>query len=202
MSRGNVELCRPSARRKEVGRLRADGLSYSEIAIRLGLSKATVAYHARRLGIPADDRFARRYDWKEVQAAVDSGLSVRECAERFGFCTATWSKAVKRGDVCPREWVTPIDALLVAGRRRSRGHIKARLIKEGLKQNRCEACGITEWRGKPLNMELHHVNGDGSDNRLENLQLLCGNCHSQTDNWGGRGARLKPKSRHRKRSAH
>ena len=43
--------------------------------------------------------------------------------------------------------------------------------------------------GEPLNMELHHVNGDGSDNRLENLQLLCGNCHSQTDNWGGRGAR-------------
>jgi len=32
---------------------------------------------------------------------------------------------------------------------------------------------------------LHHVNGDGADNRLENLQLLCGNCHSQTDNWVG-----------------
>jgi 5-methylcytosine-specific restriction endonuclease McrA len=36
-------------------------------------------------------------------------------------------------------------------------------------------------------LELHHVNGDGNDNRLENLNLLCGNCHSQTDNWGGRG---------------
>jgi 5-methylcytosine-specific restriction endonuclease McrA len=42
---------------------------------------------------------------------------------------------------------------------------------------------------RPLSMQLHHINGDGSDNRLENLQLLCGNCHSQTDNWGGRGIR-------------
>ena len=61
------------------------------------------------------------------------------------------------------------------------------MIRAGLKENRCENCGITEWLGKPLSMELHHVNGDGRDNRLENLQLLCGNCHAQTDNWGGRG---------------
>lgn len=94
----------------------------------------------------------------------------------------------------PREWITPIDDLLVAGRKRSRGHLKARLVKEGLKQNQCEICGITKWLGKPLSMELHHVNGDGTDNRLENLQLLCGNCHSQTDNWGGRGLRRKART--------
>ncbi len=89
----------------------------------------------------------------------------------------------------PRPWVTPIENLLVTGMRRSRSHVKARLLREGLKENRCETCGITEWRGRPLSMELHHVNGDGEDNRLENLQLLCGNCHAQTDNWGGRGRR-------------
>ena len=89
----------------------------------------------------------------------------------------------------PRPWVIPIEDLLVTGTRRNRSHIKARLLKEGLKENRCEVCGITEWRGRILNMELHHVNGDGEDNRLENLQLLCGNCHAQTDNWGGRGRR-------------
>lgn len=180
---------RASKLRELVGRLRAEGLSYRAIGNRLGVSKATVAYHARRLGTPADDRCARRYDWDEIQAAVDAGLSVRECRERFGFAQATWTQAVRRGAVSPREWITPISELLVAGRRRSRGHLKARLINAGLKENRCETCGITEWRGKPLSMELHHVNGDGSDNRLENLQLLCGNCHAQTDNWGGRGSR-------------
>jgi 5-methylcytosine-specific restriction endonuclease McrA len=82
----------------------------------------------------------------------------------------------------------PLESLLVIGRRQTnRAHIKSRLIHAELKENRCEECGIKEWRGKPLNMELHHINGDGTDNRLENLQLLCGNCHAQTDNWGGRG---------------
>lgn len=81
-----------------------------------------------------------------------------------------------------------MDELLVVGRHQTnRSHLKQRLLGAGLKENRCEACGIVEWQGKPLSMELHHVNGDGADNRLENLQLLCGNCHSQTENWGGRG---------------
>jgi 5-methylcytosine-specific restriction endonuclease McrA len=176
-----------SRRRGLVARLRGEGMSYSAIGRRLGISKSTVAYHARRLGIPADDRCARRYDWAEIQAAVDEGLALRECMKRFGFTRGSWAKAVKRGDVVPRQWITSMEELLVVGPRRGRGHIKARLLREGLKESRCEVCGLSEWLGKPLSLELHHINGRGNDNRLENLQLLCGNCHSQTDNWGGRG---------------
>ena len=150
------------------------------------MAKSTVAYHVRRLGEPADDRFARRYDWAEVQQAVDAGASLRECVAKFGFSRASWEKAVKRGELTPRQWITPIEDLLVAGRRRNRGHVKRRLVAEGLKGDCCETCGIAAWRGGPLAMALHHVNGDGLDNRLENLQLLCPNCHSQTANYGGR----------------
>ncbi len=80
----------------------------------------------------------------------------------------------------------PIEELLVVGRRTARGHLNMRLIAAGLKENRCELCGLDAWRGEPLSIALHHINGDGLDNRLENLQFLCPNCHSQTDTFGGR----------------
>ncbi len=81
----------------------------------------------------------------------------------------------------------PVELLLVDGRvQTNRSHLKQRLLAEGLKENRCESCGLTEWQGKPLNMQLHHNNGRGKDNRLENISFLCPNCHAQTETWGGR----------------
>ena len=72
--------------------------------------------------------------------------------------------------------------------------LKQKLLKEGLKTNKCEICGITEWQGQPLVMQLHHINGNPTDNRLENLQMLCPNCHSQTDNFCGSANKTeKPK---------
>jgi 5-methylcytosine-specific restriction endonuclease McrA len=65
--------------------------------------------------------------------------------------------------------------------------VAGRARNAGLKVERCERCGLTEWLGAPICIELHHRNGDGRDNRPENLELRCPNCHSQTDNWGGRG---------------
>jgi Zn finger protein HypA/HybF involved in hydrogenase expression len=65
-------------------------------------------------------------------------------------------------------------------------NLKARLFQAGLKEQRCERCGIADWRGNPLSFALHHVNGDRHDNRLENLEIMCPNCHSQTDNFARR----------------
>ena len=167
------------------------GLSRAEIARRLGVTKSTVSYHAQRLDLPSDDKAARRYDWTEIQRAYDEGLSFRQCSERFGFCSDSWSEAVRRGDINPRPAGMPIEDLLVCGRKTNRSHLKGRLLREGLKQNRCERCGLTEWLAEPLNMALHHVNGDGQDNRLSNIQFLCPNCHAQTENYSGRGIRSK-----------
>jgi len=172
--------------RERIRQLHAEGLSQKEIADRLGVAKTTVNFHVRRLDVPVDERFAKRYDWKAIRQAYERGLSMRQCMRKFGFSSHAWYAAVKRGDVKPRPAVIPIEDLLVVGRKTSRHHLKTRLLKEGLKENRCEQCGISTWRGKPLNVQLHHKNGDGSDNRLPNLIFLCPNCHSQTDTYGGR----------------
>lgn len=170
------------------------GRTLAEIARELGLSKPTISYHARHLGIPKQERCNRRYDWAEVQRYYDGGHSITECQRHFGFARTTFWDAVNRGAVVTRPQAMPLDELLVVGGVRHRGHVKRRLIGAGLKENRCEECGIDEWRGRPLSLALHHVNGDGKDNRLENLLLLCPNCHSQTDNFAGRNVkRVRPR---------
>lgn len=64
--------------------------------------------------------------------------------------------------------------------------LKKRLLSEGYKEKKCECCGLTEWQGKEMPLELHHINGNNTDNRIENLEILCPNCHALTDNYRGR----------------
>lgn len=63
--------------------------------------------------------------------------------------------------------------------------LKQQLINEGLKEDKCEICGqLPEWNGQPLVLQLDHINGDHYDNRIENLRIVCPNCHTQTDTFG------------------
>jgi hypothetical protein len=155
------------------------GLTRGATAQELGLSKSTVSYHARRLGLTIDAGAARRFDWVAIQAYYDAGHNLAECRARFGFSPSAWCGAVKRGTIVSRLRAKSIDELLSAPG--PRAYLKRRLLGAGILPRSCQQCGIAEWRGKPLSLQLHHINGDGRDNRLENLQILCPNCHSQTD---------------------
>jgi len=181
--------------RSRVAELLGQGIGRLETARRLGLSKSTVSYHARRLGMPVDERGARRYDWEAIQRYYDEGHSVRDCVAAFGFSHETWQSAMRRGAIKTRPQTTPVDELFVAGRYRNRANLKRRILSESLKPNACAVCGIARWRDRPLSLALHHVNGDRLDNRLENLELLCPNCHSQTDTYSGRNGHVRPRPR-------
>ena len=74
-------------------------------------------------------------------------------------------------------------------------HMRDALI--ALRGHKCECCGLSEWMGKPITLEVHHIDGDSLNNELSNLQLLCPNCHSYTDNWRGKNiqkSKVEPKS--------
>ena len=70
--------------------------------------------------------------------------------------------------------------------------IKYKLLKEGILENKCACCGLTEWNGKPIVLQLHHIDGNHNNNDLDNLQLLCPNCHSQTENYCGSANKTEP----------
>lgn len=92
-----------------------------------------------------------------------------------------------------KELIIPLSEILIEESTYSRCHLKERLFKEGLLLNKCYICGLLpEWNNKILSLQLDHINGIGNDNRIENLRILCPNCHSQTDNFGGRNVRKKP----------
>ena len=66
--------------------------------------------------------------------------------------------------------------------------LKEKLFKDGLKEEKCEICGISHWQGIKLSLELHHKNNNHYDNSLNNLQILCPNCHSIQE--GNSGANI------------
>ena len=127
------------------------------------------------------------YDWTEVQAYYDAGFSFTQCQQRFGFSALTWHRARLRGEITTRPAAMPLSKLLTGPRQRS--HIKSRLLNAGILKNKCECCGIEDWQGRPLKMHIDHINGVKDDHRIENLRMLCPNCHSQTPTYGGRNVK-------------
>lgn len=64
--------------------------------------------------------------------------------------------------------------------------LKLKLIRDGIKEKKCELCGVVTWQGKELPLELHHRDGNHFNNDIDNLMILCPNCHAIQDNNGGK----------------
>ena len=169
----------------------------------------TVRKRIKALGLDASHLRSRRSHWsyseEDLSEAVRSSASIAETMRRLGlrpegggrrslkrriheleldvshFKGQGWS----RGRRLPHRHV-PVEPLLVAGRFTPTHSLKMRLIRAGMKEARCEVCGRESWEGRPIPLELDHINGRRDDNRIENLRLMCPNCHAQTPTYRGR----------------
>lgn len=148
-----------------------------------------------------------KYTDEQLIEAVKTSLSIAEVCRKLGikavggnyatihnkinklnldtthFTGKAWNQGLKYKVVVPAK---SLQEILKENTPYPSYKLKLRLIKEGLKEEKCECCGNTEWLGQPIKLELHHINGNHNDNRLENLQLLCPNCHAYTDNYRGK----------------
>lgn len=177
----------------EIQRYHDEGHSFVECQRHFGFThgawtKAIKRGELQTREAPFQDR-RRRYDWAAVQAYYDAGHSYRQCKATFGFCAEAWTKAVNRGELKARARSQPLIVLLKNARCRSA--VRRRLLSEGVLQNICAICSLSEWQGKPLSMHIDHINGVKGDHRLENLRMLCPNCHSQTETYGGRNMKRR-----------
>lgn len=67
--------------------------------------------------------------------------------------------------------------------------LKKRLLDSGLLEYRCYNCNLVDWLGQSISLQLEHKNGNNRDNRLINIELLCPNCHAQTDTFAGKNVK-------------
>lgn len=94
-----------------------------------------------------------------------------------------------------------LESLLTEDSNCARTSLKKRILREGLLEYKCYEpdCGISQWKNKDLVLHLDHINGINNDNRIENLRLLCPNCHSQTATYAGKNKTKSEKQNKKER---
>lgn len=130
--------------------------------------------------------------WKQVclklglPTSGGSTISVRNRAKTTGLDVAHMT-----GKSGPKLNRSLEDILVENSTYTNTSSLKEKLVKLGLLGDCCATCGLSEWLEKPLSLQLDHIDGQRRNNTLTNLRLLCPNCHSQTETWGGRNKRSR-----------
>ena len=89
-----------------------------------------------------------------------------------------------RGKLSDKTYVPAIQ--YVNNKNVSAHRLRLKLIRDGIKEHKCEICNITEWNGIQAPLELDHIDGNHFNNNFSNLRIICPNCHSQTDTNAGK----------------
>ena len=131
---------------------------------------------------------------EEIRKCYDARMSLHETASKLNATIVTiWRRASAMG-LCWKELSNKNKGVkidlndILSGKHPEYQTFKLhlRLIKEGIKESKCEICGNVEWCGKPIPLQLDHIDGDSHNHLLTNLRIVCPNCHAQTETYCGK----------------
>ena len=123
-----------------------------------------------------------------VSSKTSNWAAIRKRIQAFDIDTSHFTKS---GEAYKRGRQTPLDDYFSNKVKIRSHHLRVRLLSDGIFDSRCSRCSLKEWQGQSVPLELNHINGDHFDNALENLEMLCPNCHALTPHWKGRGNKGK-----------
>ena len=134
-----------------------------------------------------------RWTKELLQPIVETSISYAECLRKMGLrdVGGNYNNLIKNLDkfeICTKHMLHQAhnkgkEFVVFEGLKKAED-IKRRLLSE--RGHTCECCGLSNWLGQPIPLELEHTNGNNRDNSRENLKLLCCNCHAQTPTWRNR----------------
>lgn len=142
----------------------------------------------------------------ELAAAVNKSLSITDVLNNLGFrnhganyktikkSLIQWNINIDHFDriraITKNKKVYTKEEIFCKNSKYSRSSLALAAKRYNIfEDDRCSRCGIVEWNGETLSLQIDHINGVNTDNRIENLRLMCPNCHSQTSNFSGRKKR-------------
>lgn len=133
---------------------------------------------------------------EQIQNAIDSTPTMGAAANYLKIDWRTFRDQAEKFDLYKPRASHPgkisLSVILSGGHSHyPTSHLSKRLVAEGIKEYRCECCRITEYNSKHISLELNHKDGNKSNHLLDNLELLCPNCHSQTDTYRSKKLKLK-----------
>lgn len=147
-------------------------------------------------------------EWEnKIQKACKEALSMASACASLGMNKNTFISHAKRlgvyitnapGKGISKENSQKIDlSYILAGNAPQYGtsKLRTRLLKEGIKKHVCEKCLRSEWGGQKIPLELHHIDGNSQNHILTNLEILCPNCHTVTENFGSKNKKYRKKKK-------
>lgn len=186
---GHLRSCALNPRREErLDKMRTTLRSRMAPTIKTSCPRCGQDFETR--GLRADKKFCSK---KCAKSHKNSGPQARYIKKICKACSKEFGNGSSYRVYCSQECSESAKGLSFQGGQISnRATLKRHLLKI---KAECFECGLTEWRGHKLPLEVHHIDGDASNNLPSNLQLVCANCHSVTPSWKGKNAGSGRKSR-------